>query len=104
MSLPFVSVKHLLGRQLGLVQCVGGQDEITLLVNERLTGRDPRGQGGFDRGDARVGLCAGARSPSLPIAWRGADGARVEERGLQVLRKTRQRLSGIRFTGKGRAA
>ena len=34
----------------------------------------------------------------------GADGARVEARGLQVVRNTRECLLGIRFTGKGGAA
>ena len=50
------------------------------------------------------GLGSRAWSPPLPIVWRGADGAVVEKRRLQAVRKTGQRLLGIRFTGKGRAA
>ena len=35
---------------------------------------------------------------------RGADGTGMEKRGLQVVCKTRPRLVGVRFTGKGGAA
>src|SRR5215831_12412353 len=51
---------------------------------------------------SRLGLRAWP--PPLPIAWRGADGAVVEKRGLQVVGKMLQSLVGIRFTGKARAA
>ncbi len=44
-----------------------------------------------------------AWTPPLPIMGRGARGALVEERGLHVVRKTRECLLGIRFTGKGGA-
>ena len=50
------------------------------------------------------GLGPRAWSPPLPIVGRGADGAVVEKRGLQACLKTRERLLGIRFTGKGGAA
>ena len=75
-----------------------------MLVDTRLTVREPRRQGSGDMVDDLVGLGARAWAPPLPIVGRGADGAVMEKRGLQVVRKTREGLLGIRFTGKGRAA
>src|SRR5262245_17625769 len=48
----------------------------------------------------------GARTwaPPLAIAWCGADRALVEVGGLQTVRKGRQRLACLGFTGKGVAA
>src|SRR6516162_10319080 len=40
--LAFVAGQHLRRWQLGLVQFVRGEYETTVLVNKRLTGRDPR--------------------------------------------------------------
>jgi hypothetical protein len=99
-DLPFVSVQHRLRRQLGLVQFVCGQDETTLLVDERLPGRDARRQGSFDMVDDLDGWRVLAWAPPLGLAWERVDGALGHVSGLQVLGKTRQRLSGIRFTGK----
>ena len=75
-----------------------------MLVDKRLTGRDPRRQGSYNMVDNLVRLCARAWTPPLPIMWCGADGAAVEKRGLQGVGKTRQGLLGICFTGKGCAA
>jgi hypothetical protein len=50
--------------------------------------------------DELVGLCSRAWSPPLPIVGRGADGAVVENRGLQAGFKTGERLLSIRCTGK----
>lgn len=90
--------------QLGFVQFVRGEDETTLLVDKRLTGCDPRSEGSCDVVDDLVRLCLRARSSPLPVAWRRADGALVEQCGLQVVDKMRQGLLGICFTGKGGAA
>src|SRR5678816_107513 len=46
--LPFVSGQHLWRWQLGLVQFVRREDETTVLVDKRLTGRDPRSEGSYD--------------------------------------------------------
>src|SRR4030095_1997259 len=99
--LPLVSGHRLWRWQLGLVQFVRREDETTVLVDKGLTGRDPRSESSYDVVDDLVGLCLRAGSPPLPIAWRGADGALVEKRGLQVVDKMCQGLLGIRFTGKG---
>ena len=75
-----------------------------MLVNTRLVVREPRRQGAGDMVDDLVRLGARAWAPPLPILGRGGDGTVSEKRGLHVVGKTRQGLSGIRFTGKGRAA
>ena len=75
-----------------------------MLVNTRLVVREPRRQGSGDMVDDLVRLGARAWAPPLPIMGRGGDGTVREKRGLHVVGKTCQGLSGIRFTGKGRAA
>src|SRR4030095_16889058 len=90
--------------RLARVEFVRREDETTVLVDTRLTGRNPRRQGSDDMVDDLVRLCARARTPPLLILGCGADGAVVEKRGLQGVGKMRQGLVGIRFTGEGRAA
>src|SRR5262245_58266256 len=63
--------------------------------------REPRRQGPRNMVDDLGRLCPRPWSPPLPLVGRGADGAVVENRGLQACRKTGERLLGIRFTGKG---
>ena len=82
LGLPFVGVEPLLGRQLGLIQCIGGQDATPVLIDKCLTGRNRGGEGPFDRVDDLGGLCVLARSPSLPIASPGMHGDCMEKRGL----------------------
>src|SRR5262249_32957577 len=101
--LPFVSGQYLVRGQLDLVEFVRREDETTVLVDTRLTGRDPRRQGSSDMVDDLVRLCARARTPPLLILGCGVDGTVVEKRGLQVVCKMRQGLLGIRCTGEGRA-
>ena len=55
-------------------------------------------------GDDLVGLGSGAWTLALPIVRRGADGARVEQRGLQACGKPGERLRGLHCTGQGGAA
>jgi hypothetical protein len=75
-----------------------------VLVDTRLTGRDPRRQGSAAMGDALVRLCARAGTPPLPLLGCGAERAVVEQRGLHVVGQMRQGLVGLRCTGTGRAA
>jgi hypothetical protein len=83
-GVPSVSVEHRLGRELALVQLVRREDKATLLVDACLTVCEPRSQGPDDMVDKMVGLGARAWAPSLAIVGRGADGAVVENRGLQA--------------------
>ena len=71
-----------------------------MVVDECLTGRDPRGQGSINRGDHLGGLGAWPRAPSLSIAWHGRDRTRLEARRLSAFCKTGECLLGIGFTGK----
>src|SRR5262249_11364618 len=102
--LPFVSGQDLSRWPLDLVEFVRREDETTVLVDTRLTGREPRRQGSSDMVDDLVRLGARARTPPLLILGCGVDGAVVETRGLQGVGQMRQGLLGIRFTGTGRAA
>jgi hypothetical protein len=99
--LTFVACEAFLGWELGVVEVVRSEDETTLLLNEGLLSRYPRGQGPDNLVDHVVGLSALARSPSRAIASRGAAGERVQASSLQPLRNGRERLSRIGFTGKG---
>ena len=86
-GLPFVSIQHAWRGQLALVQFVRREDKTTLLVDTRLTVREPRRQGAGDMVDDLVGLGARAGAPPLPIMGRGADGTVREKRGLHVVGK-----------------
>jgi len=103
MLLAFVACQELLGWQVGFVACIGGQEKTTLLLNERLPRRSPRGQSPGNMGDHVVGLGVLAWAPPLAIARRGAEGALVQEGRLQTVRKACQRLPRIGFAGKGGA-
>jgi hypothetical protein len=91
MRLAFVACQELLGRSRGVVECIGGEDDTTLLLHERLTSSAPRGQGPCDMVDHVGGGSALAWSPPHAIAWCGADGAFGEEGGLYPLCKGRKR-------------
>jgi hypothetical protein len=69
-SLPLVSVEHLLGCQRRLIQFRGGQDETPVLINQRLTRRKGGGEGAFDRIDHSGGL--GVWTPVAPAGHRAA--------------------------------
>src|SRR5215510_12810887 len=94
-SLPLVSIEHGLGCSLVLVQFIRREKKTALLVDACLPVREPRRQSSCDMVDHLSRLSLRAWSPPLPIAWRGADGAVVEKRGLQVLGKMLQSLVGI---------
>ena len=99
-----LSSQSRLGRSLALVQFIRREKKTALLVDARLTVREPRSQSSGEMVDHLVRLCRRARSPPLPLAWRGADGAVVEKRGLQGVGTMRQSLVGIRCTSTARAA
>ena len=103
MSLPCVSVEHLLGRQRRLIPCIGGQDETAVLIDQRLTRREGGGEGAFDRRDHSGGLGVRTWSPPLAIAWRGTYGDRGEACRRSAVLNGRQRLVCLRFTGESRA-
>ena len=48
MHVAFVAGSHLLGRQLGVIQLIGGEEETTVLVDAVLPGRERAGQGPCD--------------------------------------------------------
>ena len=77
-----------------------GQDATTVLVNERLPDRHARGEGSCELVHDLVWLRVWAGAPTLAITGDRAAGALVPVRGLQPVLKGRQRLLGIRFTGK----
>jgi hypothetical protein len=104
MPLAFVAFEACLRWPLGGVEFVGGQDETTVPINERLPSGSLRGQSPFDSVDHVVGWSALARSPSLAITWRGAEGALGQASGLHTWRKGHQRLPRIGVTSQGRAA
>lgn len=104
MHLAFVACSHLLGWQGGVVECIGGQDETTVLVHQRLTGGDPHGERAVELRHDLGRWCVLAWASSLVIAGGGADGALGQEGSLQALRKGRQSLRRIGSTGKSRAA
>jgi hypothetical protein len=102
--LPCVSGQSLERWQLDLVAFVRREDATTVLVDTRLTGREPRRQGSYERVDARVRLGARAGTSPRLILGCGADGAGVAKRGLHGVGTRRQGRLGIRCTGAGRAA
>lgn len=71
-----------------------------MLVNERLPDRHSRGEGSCELGHDLVWLRVWAGASPLAITGDRADGALVQVRDLQPVLKGRQRLLGIRFTGK----
>jgi hypothetical protein len=91
-------------RQLGLVKFIGGQNKAAMLVDKGLSGRHGGGQGPLDLVHDLVGLRISPRASLLAIARLRTHRARVQEGGLQPLRKRHQRLPRIRFTRKGGAA
>jgi hypothetical protein len=98
--LPFVSIEHSLGGSLALVQCVRREKKAALLVDARLTVREPRSQSHCDMVDHLSRLGLRAWSPPLSIVGRGADGAVVEQCGLPACHTMWERLLGICFTRK----
>ena len=48
MLLAFVACSQRLRRYLGVVECIGGEDATTVLVDERLSGSEGGGEGPFD--------------------------------------------------------
>lgn len=86
-GLAFVACSQLLRWQLGVVECIGGEDETTLLIDEWLMGSDGGRESPFDSIDDLGREGALARSPPLVIARRRAQGNRLEERCLQPLRQ-----------------
>jgi hypothetical protein len=93
-----------LGGSPGVVECMGGAEEATLLVDKRLPGSACGGEGPFDTGDDLVGVDARARSPPLARAGRGAQGDLVQDRRRHAGATGRKGLRGIHCTGNGRAA
>ena len=75
-----------------------------MLVDARLSGRKRGGQGPFDLIDDLVRLLALLRAAPFPIVGHGAHRTGGQERGLKILRKSRQRLPCISFTRKAGAA
>jgi hypothetical protein len=103
LGVPFGAGEHGRRSSRALVPFVRREAKTAVLVHTRLAVRAPRREGSGDRVDALGGLGARAGAPPLPILGRGADGTVREQCGLHVVGQTRQGLSGIRFTGKGRA-
>jgi hypothetical protein len=71
-----------------------------VLVNERLPDRHSRGEDSCELGHDLVWLRVWTGASTLAITGDRADGALVQVRDLQPVLKGRQRLLGIRFTGK----
>ena len=104
MALPLGAVHEFLGRQLRLIELIGGQDEATLLSNEGLRRRSAGGQGSCDVGEHLVRESARARSSPLARAGRGAESPFLEDGGLHPWLKAHQCLARIGYTGKQSAA
>jgi hypothetical protein len=104
MHLAFVACSHLVRWQLGRVECVGGQDETTGLVDEGLASGERGGQRAVDLGGHLVGASVWSRSTPCAIAGMGAHRTGGQRDGLQVPLEVRKGLRRIGFTGKGSAA
>ena len=72
MLLAFVACSQRLRRYLGVVECIGGEDATTVLVDERLSGSEGGGEGPFDCLDDLRRLGRLPRSSPLAIAGRRA--------------------------------
>ena len=66
MRLAFVACEELLGRSRGVVECIGGKDDTTLLLHERLTSRAPKGEGPCNMVDHVGGGSAWLGRPRMP--------------------------------------
>jgi hypothetical protein len=82
----------------GFGPCVGGQDDTTVLVDERLWGRERGGPGPVDVGDDLVGVGAWPRSSAFAIAGRRVHRAGGQAGGRQALRNGRKRLLRLHCT------
>jgi len=104
MGLAFIAGSQFLGGQQGLVAFIGCKDDTTRLVNEGRSGSDGGGEPPCDRIDdlGRLGALAWASTLALMGCRTHRDLG--QERGLSSLRKSRQCLLRIRFTGKRHAA
>jgi len=70
MGLACIAGSQVLGGQQGLVECIGCENETTLLVNTGRSGRDGGGERPCDRVDHLGRLGALAWSSTRAIAWR----------------------------------
>jgi hypothetical protein len=104
MRLALVTIQQLLRWQVGRVECVGGQYETAVLVDEGLAGRTRGGQGPFNVVDPLIGLYAWSGASAFAITGRRAPGTGPQLCGLQVLCEGSKRLPRIGFTRQGDAA
>jgi hypothetical protein len=85
--LPFVAFPNRLRRQLGEVECMGGQDDTPGLVDEGLAGRERGSQGPVDLVDHLGGSSLLSGSAPCAIAGRCAHRAGAQQRGVPCLLK-----------------
>jgi hypothetical protein len=102
--LAFIGFEPCLRRQLGRVECIGGQDETALLRHQGLTSRHHRRQGSGHVVHHSWRLGAWPRAATLPVARCGMDRPVLHGGGLQGLCTGGEGLLGIGFTGEGGAA
>ena len=104
MRRPLLALEAFLGRSLGVVECIGGEEKATLLVDKRLPGSEARGQRPFEMVDHRPRGRPLARAPPPAIVGRGAYGALLHVRRRQAVRQGCQRRRRLGGPGPGGAA
>ena len=102
--LSLIAFQQLWWWQVGVVECMRGQDDTPVLVDERLSGRQRGGQDPLNVVDhlIRWGIAPGA-SP-LTVAGPRVHRTSGEERGLQGVLEGSKRLAGIRVARTGGTA
>ena len=104
MPLAFLAGQHLWRRQVGVVECSGGEADTTLLGDEGVSGHERGGPGAGELGDQGVGWRTVAGASPCARAGRRASRTGAQTRGLPVLFKGRKGLPRIGFTRQGGAA